>query len=533
MRELTFFTTSTTKLAHARYVAEKFHIRVKGFRQRSYHAAYVEPRLLSREEILRSSYASAKVQLAKAGFSEDRHPFILEDTSVRIDSLSSLEQEVPGVDIKFWMREQTFAKLDQSLKISGNIRAASVRSDILLHVPSSFKSQWGVDTDYLVFTGEQAGNIVQSEAEFSGNLVFPWLDNQSFNKWFQPEGFDQPLGALSIAAADTVDFRRRSFEKLFSFLESKRFFSVKTIQMELPLDRTKNILVCGYTCAGKTTVSQYLARTYGFLHVEASDFMYLAYYYRHGFSGKISIGDFAEKALLQRPEIAAEKAIEYVMENSAEQIVISGFRAVEEVEYAVNALANYGKEFEARFISSDEDTRFRRLQDRGRPGDASSFVKFQEKDAQQRRMGLDRVEAWSAVKVLENSCSIEVLFKKLDELVGARTAAPIDIPLAFEKIKQISEVGLEDAILISLLSVWSDGESRPFYTTTRMASLINTTFPGIVPKHKDNVSRYFNQDFYVFYEISREERSGARVYRLSNTGYGMAVKILRKYAAKM
>ena len=38
------------------------------------------------------------------------------------------------------------------------------------------------------------------------------------------------------------------------------------------------------------------------------------------------------------------------------------------------------------------------------------------------------------------------------------------------------------------------------------SGLIRSTLPNIAPKHKDNVSRYFNQDFYAYYEINNESR---------------------------
>jgi len=215
MRELTFFTTNQTKLAHARYVAEGRQIQIKGFRQRTYHAGYVEPRLATRDAILQSSYESAKEQLAKAGYSETSHPFILEDTSVRIEALSSVDTEIPGVDVKYWMEDQTFASLDEKLRHAGNDRRALVRSDILLHVPQSLKMSWGIESDFVLFTGEQTGSIVQAEHGFSANLVYPWLDNRSFNKWFVPDGAALPLGALSIGLADRLDFRRKSFALLF------------------------------------------------------------------------------------------------------------------------------------------------------------------------------------------------------------------------------------------------------------------------------------------------------------------------------
>ncbi|MET4072400.1 hypothetical protein ABID58_007229 [Bradyrhizobium sp. S3.2.6] len=59
------------------------------------------------------------------------------------------------------------------------------------------------------------------------------------------------------------------------------------------------------------------------------------------------------------------------------------------------------------------------------------------------------------------------------------------------------------------------------------ARRIQATFLNAPPKHKDNVSRYFNQDFYAYYEIAGEQSDAKRRYRLSNTGYGMAIRSLR------
>jgi inosine/xanthosine triphosphate pyrophosphatase family protein len=220
MRDLIFFTSNATKLAHARYIAEGFPVRIKGFRQRTYHANYEEPRLATRDALLDASYRSALVQCEKAGIPIDMTPFFLEDTSVRIDVLSSPMTEVPGLEVKFWMQQQDFVSLDAALKARGNERTASVRSDVLLHVPKSLRATWNVKTEYVVFVGMQAGRIVDTEVDYQTNLVFPWLDNQSFNKWFQPDGFDGPFGALEIARADKVDFRRKSFGQLFAFLKA-------------------------------------------------------------------------------------------------------------------------------------------------------------------------------------------------------------------------------------------------------------------------------------------------------------------------
>src|SRR6202000_1969532 len=125
-------------------------------------------------------------------------PFILEDTSVRIDALSTKTLEVPGVDIKYWMADQTFSSLDTLLRRASNNRRVTVRSDVLLHIPTNLRTAWRMNSEFVVFKGEQGGRIVETEQLFDTNVVYPWLDNRSFNRWFVPEGAERPFGALPI-----------------------------------------------------------------------------------------------------------------------------------------------------------------------------------------------------------------------------------------------------------------------------------------------------------------------------------------------
>ena len=103
---------------------------------------------------------------------------------------------------------------------------------------------------------------------------------------------------------------------LFNFLDGRRYFARPATQLNFQLDQRTNLILCGYTCSGKTTASQHLARRFGYLHIEASDFMHLSYYYRHGFRSVTTIDDFAESALAQQPTIAAEKVVEYYAHSS-------------------------------------------------------------------------------------------------------------------------------------------------------------------------------------------------------------------------
>jgi hypothetical protein len=189
-------------------------------------------------------------------------------------------------------------------------------------------------------------------------------------------------------------------------------------------------------------------------------------------------------------------------------------------------MKNMGKAFSRRFVQTSEDIRFRRLQRRGRPGDDISLEDFQHRDQQQRRMGLDTIERSADTLPIKNEQGLEAYLSEIDELAANSQDIDLDIATGLASLDQVTDVGLQEAVLIALLSVWENDETRQFYTTTEIAGLIVKALRSIRPKHKDNVSRYFNQDFYAFYEIA-SSRNGIRTYRLSNTGYGMAMQTLR------
>lgn len=534
MLDLIFLTSNIIKIAHARYVFSRLPIRVIGFRQRTYHANYFEPRGSSREELLEVSYRSALEQCRKAGIATNSHFFMLEDTSVRIDALSTSWQDVPGLEIKYWMEEISFSELDSALRIAGNDRRAYVRSDVLLHIPESYKLELGVTEDYCIFTGRQDGYVVDTEIEFDSNVVFPWLDNRTFNKWFRPSDFKLPLGALDIREADRVDFRRKALEEMFTFLYDGTVMERAPVQIELPLDDDINLILCGYTCAGKTTASQYLARVYGYLHIEASDFMHLSYYHRHGYQPNISIGDFAEQALAEMPHIVAENVAEYILEEESAPVVVSGFRSIAEIVWLRDYLSFAGKRFRVVFVEAEQEERFARMRLRNRTGDGVSFEDFRRKDEQQRRMGLEEIGEASGIEIWKNDETVGSYLKYVDSQIVVECLEDSEIERAIGGLSSIANVKLEDAILIALLSVWTMDETRECFSTSEIASMINKKiFRNIQPKHRENVHRYFNQDFYAYYEIDTRSRGKVRVYRLSNTGYGRALRALRNLSTNV
>ncbi|MCZ7940560.1 non-canonical purine NTP pyrophosphatase [Agrobacterium salinitolerans] len=529
MLALTFFTSNSTKLAHARYLAEGRPVEVLGFRQRTYHAGYDEPRLQSRDDLLQASYESAVQQARKARILSPRHFFILEDTSVKIAALSPPGEEVPGLDVKYWMREITFGSLDAALRATGDNRKAVVRSDVVLHIPSHYRKLWGVG-DYIVFTGEQSGSIVEREQTFNTNVMYPWLDNQTFNKWFQPDGASGPLGSLTIAEANEFDFRKKAFDQLFHFLQERKLLRSPVPQGRLPLQREMNYIICGYTCAGKTTASQYLARAYDYLHVEASDFMHLAYYMRHDVPEHISIGDFAERALIEKPEIAAEAIAKYLQADIESPCVISGFRSMLEIDWLVKNLGECGKQFRIVFTNAAEEIRFSRMVKRERSGDVNDIARFRSRDEQQKRMGLEVIAGSPSTNFWENEGELSTYLEVIKSDVGRAPLEEPDLDRWLSQVSQRRRLKLEEAILIALLTRWTDDEKRPCFTTSEIARIINELLSETSQKHKDNVSRYFNQNFYVYYEVELDPIKGTRRYRLSNTGYGKALSMLRRRA---
>ena len=533
MLPLIFFTTNKVKLAHAWYLAEEFSLKIEGFRQKTYHANYREPRLTTRKRLLRSSYKSALEQAKKAGINTSKRLFFLEDTSVVIDALSTSRKQVPGVAVKYWMQDRSFSSLDDLLKKHGGNRRVTVQSDILLHVPEFYKTIWGLNDPYIVFTGHQDGTISENEHSIETNLVFPWLDNKTFNKWFVPTGESIPISLLPIKQANKYDFRRHAFTKMVAYLFEKGVFlndsKQTSLNLEIPPtlkpDILPTLIVCGFTCAGKTTIAHHLIDEYGYIHIEASDFMYLNYYLRHDTNSEIDIGAFAETALREKPEIAAEKIAEYMQETMELPTIISGFRSIEEIEWLKNYFEN-NKRFEVIFIQANEGIRNERFNARNRYGAKLSLKDFKARDKQQERMGLKKISAEPNSKTITNEGSLKDFYVAFEKAALPRTKDFPEREIDFSKFRAFSQpLKLEDSIFVALLSKWENNENHNFYTTTEIARIIGKLFPAIKPKHKDNVSRYFNQDFYAFYEIEANTAASIKKYRLSNTGYGRAIEI--------
>ena len=74
----------------------------------------------------------------------------------------------------------------------------------------------------MLFTSYTDGHIVKKEHEVQTNILYPWLDNKSFNKWFVPKGEELPMSMLEIEKADQYDFRRGAIEQMLEFLKGNK-----------------------------------------------------------------------------------------------------------------------------------------------------------------------------------------------------------------------------------------------------------------------------------------------------------------------
>ena len=526
MIEIIFFSTNRSKLAHFRYLGEKAGIRVKGFHETTYYASYHEPKINDRSELLRLSYESAleQWQKRKGAKDEDHSTFFFEDTSVTIEALSEKE-EIPGVNVKYWMRDMTFAKLDALLKRAGNNRKVIVRSDIVMHLPQRWRTLLNTTDRYLSMVGESHGVIVDYERMIQPNLVYPWLDDKTFNKWFIPAGASDPISMLDIGEADKADFRARAFEELTSILRSKLGLLAKrqepvAHQLRIPgLPIYPSIyVICGPSCAGKSTTASWMSDKYKLLHIEASDFMYKAFWERHGPGSAVRIGDFAEAALQTQPGIVAQPIARFIRETETSGAVVTGFRSAKELKIFQQEI-EAGTEVALMYLYASPPIRLVRAINRDRDGVTPE--KFEKRDAQEIRMGLSDIAKLPDVVLQANERSLPELYDAIRTRYRKALRGYASDNKQRAQRQQPLRDHLEGLILRTLLA---ERPTQKWLTTTEIAAALNRRFNEA--KSKNNVSRYFNQEFHPYYELRFRERNGKRTgvleYQLSGTGISRA-----------
>lgn len=512
MLDLTFITSSKEKIAHAKYLSREYPVNIS--KKKNYGIGYREPRIADREELIRRSVEDALIRFKKTTANSDDKLFFIEDTSVIIPSLSA-KKEYPGVDVKYWMRENTFTSVDKMLKKAGNDRKVTVRSDVILVFNKDLRERF--NTKYITFTSSVDGTITEKEIAITTQPLYPWLNNSTFNKWFVPKGAKLPISKLPIDIANKHDFRAGAFKEMYAFLKANGYLKKDADYKQLELFEPVAFVICGPSCSGKTTLSSFLQSKYNYYHFEASDFMYMSYYERHGVGSGVSIGDFAEEALKNNPAIVTDQILLHIKGFKHIPIAITGFRSEIEVE---EFLKKYGGELnvEVVYIEADNKIRYKRNLARNRYDVVKSFAKFKEKDKQQFNMGLSKIKKTYKSGVLKNEGTLEDMYelfeaKYQNELQGGLINYSKKLPTDMRRRS------LENIIIQTLYD-----NTLESYTTTEISHLIKKSDIQL-PKNKNNISRYFNQNYHPFYEITINKQ-GKLSYQLSQTGksYGKWIR---------
>ena len=522
MTDITFVTSNLSKLSHARYLCRNYQVNILHYKKFFYGVGYQEPRVYDRKLLLAESFKDAVARWKRNVTERDNRLFFIEDTSVKIDALSDSENEVPGVDVKYWMRETNFNQLDQELRNKGNNRKCSVTSHVMLFLTEDLKKTLGVTEDYKLFKSTAYGKITEKEYFFETQILYPWLDNKTFNKWFIPDGFSLPVSMLDISQAEVGDFRKGAIEQMLAFLEENGAIKNRhRIYNQLHLQFYDSFVVCGRTCAGKSTIGKYLVDDYGYYHIEASEFMTQKLLETHGSKSNIDKHKFASNVLKVEPLFVVNKLIDYLHEHEIyDKFVITGFRTKNEVDAFSKAI--YDDMLHLIYINSNYKERFKRWRLRRREVDSYSEERFLEIDAIQGDMGVGEIEDIPCIKTIDNNIDgLMHFFKSFRKKFLNESHR--DVIRFNKKELKTQKMSLEKAILITLAIEYRKDESKTF-TTTEISHMINHYFKAL-ERSKNNVSRYFNQSYSVYYEVKYENRRNR--YRISPIGYSEAITILR------
>jgi dephospho-CoA kinase/inosine/xanthosine triphosphate pyrophosphatase family protein len=407
------------KYLQARRVFEKHLIQVDYFKGRM--EPYEEDYSGTSEDLLTAAIEQVTSHVGGG------HLVFIEDTSLRLEAFSSSIVDSPGMRVKHWFEATTFEQCDAAIKSHGGDRRAIVKSDIALKIP-------GVKRP-VFFHGESSGSVATTAPEFSINPQYPWLTPHTFNGWFIPDGCFAPLGALEVEEAFAHDFRIRAFEKLIERLEEysgvlnlpgsayRRRRTLRTPRYETPsLFATSSerpsatLLVVGRTCAGKTTLAEYISGHHGMTHIEASSVVRSLGEPRLDTDDSGGF-DYAMRVLNTKGRaVVAQTIVERYGGDLERPVVISGLRDIEEVKYMKESIPGSM----VVLVEAPERTRFERHIRRGRQGAETRLLDFRKRDRRQDEFGLlPVVEDLADVRVLNDGRLVEFHYQ-IDGLLEGR-----------------------------------------------------------------------------------------------------------------
>lgn len=344
--------------------------------------------------------------------------FFVEDTSIRIEALSA-DDDFPGLAAKEWFAEANFLDLHQQLLRAGD-RRCKVKSGIALSVP-------GLD-DPVFFYGETSGEVVEDLPTISTPNVFhPWLSADSFSSWFVPTGASKTLAEMSFEESLRYDFRGQAIKSLLDRLEeysialnlgtggySRRIAEVRD-QPPLFSVTEPTLLVVGPTCSGKTTFGIHVQQVRSWHFIDASSIVKLM---KEDRKSAEDIGKFATRLLHEEgPDVVARYIAHNMIRDASEPVIVTGFRAIEEVEFFRDNYPN------VRVVSLNcpQRVRYQRFINRN-SREARTFSMFQEMDEEQHRLGLLRVANELADVKVDNVYSEEDYAAQILKVLGSTGA---------------------------------------------------------------------------------------------------------------
>lgn len=405
-----FYTSSQAKFQQALFVFNRAGLSLRHFRGRP--KEYIEDYSVPKRELLELGLDEVVKQMGGSSL------VFVEDTSIRINAISTESTDFPGLRAKEWMAETSFESLDAAL--SGKDRSAVVSSDIALYVPGLNRP--------IFFHGETGGVIATDPPSFPENPSYPWLSPHTFNGWFIPQGAASPLGAMEVEESLEFDFRVRSLSDMIRAVEEYTAIlnlpgNAYSVRRPLPTPHApqlfptsgRGLLVIGPVCAGKTTMGERLAEVHSFTHIEASDVMLALANQTPQLKGA---GAFlAARSLLKDKghEVVANEIIDRFDEALAGDFVISGFRTLEELEIFRKFFPNV----EVIVINASEKIRFSRYLLRPRGGEPNLSA-FREIQTQQESFGLLGVADHVSDIGIRNVGTLDDYYHQIDSLLSEK-----------------------------------------------------------------------------------------------------------------
>ena len=503
-----FYTSNIEKYLQARAIGGRLGLNIRHYR--------------SSQDPYEEDYSGDKYSLLERAISEIRKSlnarsiFFVEDTSVRIEALSSQSKDFPGLMIKEWFASTNFKAVDKLLHRKNNDRRATVKSDIALYIPGFNKP--------VFFYGETKGKISTRAPKFKQSVQHPWLTPKTFNGWIIPDGATKPLGNMSFDEAWNHDFRVKGFLQLFARLEEYSYIlnlDSHAYTRHAPYERNAQLqllplepvyVVVGPTCTGKTTMGEHLSREkHSFLWIEASAIMRTLCE-----SSQITGLDsfqMAKELLTAHGMDAVANHIVHILEQSKPRpIVITGFRTLEEIEIMLRKIQNV----HVVHVDSPERLRYERFLERGRSKSKTTLTDFRAIDSQQAEFGLTNIASDVSEYQIKNEADLKEYFEQIDAFVTSR-----DRPTKAGIIKKrIFEGVVQKRQLVRLLKILEktgcpmecgeiEAKSSEYGERIRdnNANKILKSVPGLA-------SRHYSQETNVRYQISGAGRSYLRVIKL-------------------